>query len=121
MIRSGILAAVLGLSALAPSPQAKTIKDIMDKTHKASDSVVARVRDGEGTAEDHKKALAIYKSLAALKPAMGDDKAWKNRTGAVISALQDMVDKKSGAVDRFRSVTACRGCHDAHRPNYPTK
>jgi len=31
MIRSGILAAVLGLSALAPSPQAKTIKDIMDK------------------------------------------------------------------------------------------
>ncbi len=121
MIRSGFLAAVVGLSALAPTPQAKSIKDIMEKTHKASDSLVARVRDGDGTEDDHKKALAVYKSLAALKPAMGDDKGWKNRTGAVIAALQDMVDKKSGALDRFKSVTTCRSCHDAHRPNYPTK
>jgi hypothetical protein len=94
---------------------AKTIKSVMLATHKEKGHLVFRVRDGESTEEDNKRLLEEYRAIAEMKPPLGDMKSWTNRTSAAIAALQDLVDKKSGALERVRSVTECSGCHNAHR------
>ncbi len=99
-----------------PAPAAaKTIKAIMLGSHKEKGHLVFRVRDGESTEADNKTLLEEYKAIAAIKPPLGDMKSWSNRTGAAIAALQDLVDKKGGALERVRSATECSGCHNAHR------
>ena len=87
----------------------------MERTHKEKDALVFRVRDGESTDEDNKKLLVEYKALADMKPPLGDEKAWKNRVNNAIAAIAEVVEKKPGAVDRVRSATDCKACHEAHR------
>jgi hypothetical protein len=99
-------------------PGAHPVKDIMIKTHKEKGALVFLVRDMEGTEDDVKKLLDVYKQLNGLKPPTGDAKSWSNRTAAVIAALQDLIDKKPDAkqaTEKVRNVTDCKGCHDAHR------
>ena len=125
MRRSGIVVLALILCAPAlsaqqgkkppPPPPAKVIKDMMLRTHKEKGALVFRVRDAESTEEDNKQLLAEYKSLSDLKPPVGDVAAWKKRTANAIAAIQELVDKKSGAVERVRSATDCAACHNAHR------
>ena len=99
-------------------PSAHPIKDIMIKTHKEKGALIFLVRDMEASEDDVKKLLEVYKQLNMLKPPTGDPKGWTNRTGAIISALQDLVDKKPDAkraTDKVFQLTDCKGCHDAHR------
>lgn len=99
-----------------PTPAAPaTIKSIMLGSHKEKGALVFRVRDAESTDEDNKKLLEEYKLISTMKPPVGDAKSWANRTGNAIAALQELVDKKSGAVERVRGATECSGCHNAHR------
>ena len=121
MSKIGILAAgILALLALGAVAQqgkkpAAPIKDMMERTHKGRDNPASELRNGRGTPEDAKKLLAEYKAIAGFKPPLGDAKSWSSRTGAVITALTDLIDKKPGAVDRLNSATECRACHEAHR------
>jgi hypothetical protein len=124
MSRSGtavliFILAAGGLSAQQgkkpPPPSARPIKDIMLGSHKEKGALVFRVRDAESTDDDNKKLLGEYKSLADLKPPLGDVGAWKKRVGNAVAALQELVDKKPGAVERVRSATDCAACHNAHR------
>ncbi len=99
-------------------PGARPVKTIMEQTHKEKGALVFLIRDMEGTDEDAKKLLEVYKKLNQLKPPTGDAKSWTNRTNAVITALQDLIDKKPDAkqaTEKVRQVTDCKGCHDAHR------
>lgn len=100
-----------------PSPPAapQTIKSIMLGSHKEKGALVFRVRDAESTEADNKKLLEEYRTIAGMKPPLGDAKSWTNRTASAIAALQELVDKKPGAVERVRSATECSGCHNAHR------
>ena len=117
MKRVGLFLAILTLGAGAQQQQGnKVIKAIMERSHKGRDNIASEVRNGRGTEEDVKKLLAEYKLIAAQKPVLGDAKSWKSRTDAVMAALNDLIAKKPGAVDRVHSTTECRGCHEAHRP-----
>ena len=84
-------------------------------SHKEKGATVFKVRDGESNEEDNKKLLAEYKLIATMKPPVGDAKSWANRTTNAINAIQELVDKKPGAVERVRGATECSGCHNAHR------
>ena len=110
------LAAQQGKKPPPPPPPSKApIKDMMLRTHKEKGALVFLVRDAESTEADNKKLLDEYKALESLKPPVGDVAAWKKRVGNVIAMLQELVDKKGGAVERVRSATECSGCHNAHR------
>jgi len=98
-----------------PPPGKDPIKEIMLRTHKEKGALVFKVRDAESSEEENKQLLAEYQKLATFKPPLGDAKSWKNRTDAAIAALQELVAKKSNAVERVRSATECSGCHNAHR------
>jgi hypothetical protein len=122
---AGLLAALLLLCGGAasaqqgkkkdPSSSKDPIKEIMLRTHKEKGALVFKVRDAESSDEENKKLLAEYQKLATFKPPVGDVKGWKNRTDAAIAAIQELVDKKPGAVERVRAATECSGCHNAHR------
>ncbi|MBI3854543.1 MAG: hypothetical protein HY293_02500 [Planctomycetes bacterium] len=98
-----------------PAPAAVTVKSIMLATHKEKGALIFKARDGESNDEENKKLLEDYKTLATLKPPLGDAGSWSRRTSAAIAALQELVDKKGGAVERVRGATECSGCHNAHR------
>lgn len=118
-LSAGVLAVAVLLGAAPQAkdkkPKPKTIKQIMEETHKGADNPASEVRHGRGTPEMAKTLLAAYQQMNAMKPPRGDEKSWKSRTEAVIAALKDVIDKKSGAVDRLYSATDCRNCHDPHR------
>lgn len=114
--------ALLALAEAGEAQQSKkkseppaTIKSLMETTHKGKDNLASEVRNGFGKDGDAQKLLEVYQKMAAMKPPVGDEKGWKSRTGAVISALEDMVAKKPGAQERVHSTTECAGCHNAHR------
>lgn len=110
------LAAQQGKKPPPPPPPSKApIKDMMLRTHKEKGALVFLVRDAESTEADNKKLLDEYKALENMKPPVGDAGAWKKRIGNVIAMLQELVDKKGGAVERVRSATDCAACHNAHR------
>jgi len=114
LISGGTLAAQQQKKKHEPAG-ARPVKAIMEKTHKEKGALIFLVRDAESTDADNKALLEVYKQLNMLKPPTGDEKGWKNRTDNVIKALQDLIDKKPNAVEKVRSVTDCKGCHDAHR------
>ena len=96
-------------------PVRKPVKEVMERSFKDKGALIFLVRDGESTEAQNKKLLEEFKLLDGMQPPLGDVKGWKNRTAAAIAALQELVDKKPGAVERVRSVTDCAGCHNAHR------
>jgi hypothetical protein len=122
---AGIVALFLALSSgvvtaqqtkkKEPPPVKAPIKDIMLRTHKEKGALIFKVRDAESSDDENKKLLEEYTKMATYKPPLGDEGGWKKRVGSAISALQDLVDKKAGAVERVRSATECSACHNAHR------
>jgi hypothetical protein len=115
LISGGTLVAQQAKKKPPPPPSARPVKDLMDKTHKEKGALIFLVRDAESSDADNKALLEVYKQLNALKPPTGDEKSWKSRTQNVMAAIQDVIDKKSGAVEKVRGVTECQGCHNAHR------
>jgi hypothetical protein len=99
-----------------PPKAARTVKLIMEETHKGADNPASEVRHGRGTEEQQKILLKAYQEMAAMKAPVGDAKSWQAKTGAVIAALNDLIAKKGGAVERVYATTDCRSCHDPHRP-----
>ena len=117
-VSAGLLLAGTAFAQAAKGKKApvRTVKVIMEETHKGADNPASEVRHGRGTEEMQKTLLKAYVEMAAMKPPVGDVKGWQARTGAVISALNDLIAKKGGAVERVFSTTDCRNCHDPHRP-----
>ena len=107
--------AALDAQQQGKKPSRKPVKEVMERSFKDKGALIFLVRDGESTEAQNKKLLEEFKLLDGMQPPLGDVKGWKNRTGAAIAALQELVDKKAGAVERVRSVTDCTGCHNAHR------
>lgn len=114
LVAAGALSAQDKKKKPAPAAPA-TVKSIMLGSHKEKGALVFKVRDAESNEEENAKLLAEYKVLATLKPPLGDAGSWQKRTGNAISALQELVDKKPGAVERVRGATECSSCHNAHR------
>jgi hypothetical protein len=115
LVAAGGVAAQQDKKKKPPPAAPATVKSIMLATHKEKGALVFKVRDGESNDEENAKLLAEYKNLSNLKPPLGDVGSWQRRIGAAISAIQELVDKKGGAVERVRGATECAGCHNAHR------
>ena len=116
LLLSGSVSAQQAKNKKPPPKAVRTVKLIMEETHKGADNPASEVRHGRGTEEQQKILLKAYQEMAAMKAPVGDAKSWQSRTGAVITALNDLIAKKPGAVERVYSTTDCRACHDPHRP-----
>lgn len=117
MAYRAIIPAVLAFGVLvAAAPQeAKSVKDVMNAAHKGGkDSMLTKIVDGKGTDDDIKKLVTMYEFLATQKPAMGDEKSWKDKTTALVAAAKEVSEKKPA--DNLKKASNCKACHDLHRP-----
>ena len=116
MGKLSIVAGLLSLVVLLGAAQEyKSLKEAMEATHKGKESLVAKVRDGKGTEEDNKKALAVWEYIATQKPSKGDEASWKSKTSALIAAAKELVEKKPGALEKVKATSDCKGCHSVHK------
>lgn len=119
MVHRAIVPAMLSLAVLlvaAAQDKPKSIKDVMNSTHKGKDSMVSKVAAGKGSDDDHKKLLELYEFMATQKPEKGDEASWKSKTTTLVTVSKDLVDKKAGAADAFKKASDCKGCHSVHKP-----
>jgi hypothetical protein len=116
MAKLSIVAGLLSLVVLLGAGQEyKSLKEAMEATHKGKESLVAKVRDGKGSEEDHKKALAVWEYIATQKPSKGDEASWKTKTSTLVAAAKDLVEKKAGALEKVKAASDCKGCHSVHK------
>ena len=92
------------------------IHDVMEWSHKGKDSIVSRVRDGKGTAEEIDLLVIYYDFMAKAKPPEGDMESWKAKTGALVKAIGKVQKKEANAVAEYKEAVNCKACHSVHKP-----
>jgi hypothetical protein len=98
--------------SLANAAEPKTIKEVMKEAHGGGqNSLLMKVAQGKGAKEDAEKLLALYKDLAAATPKKGDEKVWKEKTDAIVSAAEGVVNGDKGAGRKLGTAANCMGCH----------
>jgi hypothetical protein len=77
--------------------------------------LVQRAAAGDANEVEKQRLLKVLTGLANTQPDRGSMDSWKAKTGALLSAAQDLVDGKEGAGERLRAASNCRACHAVHR------
>jgi RNA polymerase sigma factor (sigma-70 family) len=80
------------------------------------DNLDTKVMDGRATKLEQQQLLELYEELARRKPPKGDGKAWKERTEAMVCAVEGVIAGAKDASARLLEARDCKACHDAHRP-----
>lgn len=74
-----------------------------------------KVASGESDAAEQKELLALFTDMSKETPAKGDAESWKEKTGALVSAAQGVIDGKDGATAQLKKAANCKACHDVHK------
>ena len=116
-----VLAAAADAPTKAPEkPAAKPkyeLSEIMNKGHKGNDSLLKKVTTGKATVEETKKLVEYYQAMVLHAPPKGEEKAWKEKTTALLKASEAVAAKKAGAVATLEKAANCKACHAAHKPD----
>lgn len=128
LLTGGITAALLISLALNTSTAAEKdkgkgraknpIEQAMEKYHKApkgQDPVCKKASTGTASKEELAGMVKAYTAMCAAKPPQGDATSWKEKTGALLKAAQDLQAGKAGAVDAYKAAVNCKACHSVHR------
>jgi len=86
-----------------------TIKEVMKEAMKGG--LAEKVAKGKGEKADAERLVELFTALNANKPPKGDEKAWKERTGMLISAAKDFAAGK-GDGDALKKAANCGSCHE---------
>jgi hypothetical protein len=114
------LAACLGLTGLlvqvarGDDKPKHTIAEVMKKAHGGS-KLANKVADGKASKEDKEQLLELYKALAENKPKKGDDKSWKEKTEALVTAAQSALKGEADAGEKLTKAKDCKTCHMVHK------
>lgn len=92
-----------------------TIPEVMKTAHAGKDALLKKVGAGTASKEDKEKLVELYTALGQNKPPKGDDKDWKKRTDALLTAAKDVLAGKEGSADQLKKAANCMGCHNAHK------
>jgi hypothetical protein len=127
-----VLALVSGTSVTADEKKGDkpSIKEIMTKAHKGSDSLLSKLRaelkesdtDWADVGKNSKELLKLGTELGKAKPDKGEQKSWKQLTTAYAKnakALEEAAGKKNkkAAESALTRITgSCTSCHKAHKP-----
>ena len=102
-------------TAIKADDKAKfTIAEVMKKAHGGS-KLANKVAEGKASQEDKEMLLDLYKALAANKPAKGDAKSWKEKTEALVAAVESAVKNDADAGEKLTKAKDCKSCHMVHK------
>lgn len=105
--------------AYAAEAKEDAIKEVMKTYHKApkgEDPVCKKAVDGKATAEEIKKLVAAYKTLAAAKAPRGDAASWKDKTSKLLAAAEGLEKGGTDGAAKYKAALNCKACHDLHKP-----
>lgn len=108
------LTAIVATVARADDKAKHTIAEVMKKAHGGS-KLANKVADGKANKEDKEQLLELYQALAANKPKKGDDKSWKEKTEALVSAAQAALKGEADAGEKLTKAKDCKTCHMVHK------
>ena len=91
------------------------VKKVMKEKFKGDTSIIKKATKGELTKEEVAALLADVKSICACKPAKGDEASWKEKTGALVAALEKLEKGEAGAGEAVKTAANCKACHDVHK------
>jgi cytochrome c556 len=124
-----ILIAALGVATAAPTPMAKTVKEIMGKINKGSNAMVIMLKrelqkDNPNWTEiqsQTKEYAALAAELKDAKPPKGDAASWAKLSqefADTSKAMNDAAQKKDKAnalAANNKLTNSCVACHKGHR------
>ncbi len=90
-----------------------TIPQVMAKAHKSG--LYKKVAAGEASDEEKKTLAELYTALSKNEPPMGDAKAWKEKTTALVKAAEAAAKGDDKAAASLKKLVNCKACHDAHK------
>jgi cytochrome c556 len=107
-----------------------SIKEIMTKAHKDSNSLLAMIRKGLQSDEadwpdiqkETKELVKLGTALGKNEPPRGSKESWEKLTRAYLAnakALESDAQKKdqeAAKKDLGKLTGSCRSCHGAHKP-----
>jgi hypothetical protein len=94
------------------TPPKYKIKEVMAECMKGG--LCGKVASGKGEKADAEKLVEYFTALAANKPPKGDEKAWKERTTALLDNAKLFAAGK-GDGDALKKAATCKTCHDAFK------
>jgi hypothetical protein len=107
------LMALVGYAMSLEGEAKHTIKDVMQKAHKGG--LLKKAVDGKASKDEVKDLVELYESLPANKPPKGDEKAWKEKTEALISAAKAFAANEQGGKQKLQKASNCKACHDTFK------
>jgi hypothetical protein len=84
-----------------------TIKVVMQKAHKGG--LLGKVLSGKASDEEKKQLVTYYEAMVKLKPPVGEEDAWKEKTKALLAAA------KGEDVDVLKKASNCGACHSVFK------
>ena len=114
--------ALLAVSLAFAAEESNPIKDAMKYAHKApkgEKKVSDKIIEGTASDDEVKKTLDLYKAMADTKPPKGDQAEFKKKVEALITATQEVVDKKPDAAAHYKEAVNCKACHSDFRQPPP--
>jgi len=118
---TGLMAgSVLTWQSQAGEAKADAIQEVMKTYHKApkgEDPICKKALDGKASAEEIKKLVAAYKTLATTKPPKGDEASWKDKTTKLVAAAEALEKGGADAKAKYKAALDCKACHSIHKPD----
>ena len=92
------------------------VHDSMGDRFEGKTSMANKIKNGEGTEEDHKKMLELARAMAKEKPKKGDASSWKEKTEALVAASELLASgKKDEGLAAYKKAVNCKACHNVHK------
>jgi surface antigen len=96
-----------GLGVQGAGEKEITIKLVMQKAMKGG--LCGKVAKGEASEEEKKQLIEYFTGLTKTTPPKGDEKAWKEKTKALLDAA------KGTDAAALKKAANCQACHDVFR------
>ncbi|MCI0681586.1 MAG: hypothetical protein L0Y71_05750 [Gemmataceae bacterium] len=90
-----------------------TIPEVMAKAMKGG--LCKKVATGKASDDEKKELVELFTSLTKNKPPMGDEKAWKKRTTALLEAAKKAAAGDAAGPKALGKLANCAACHKEHK------
>jgi len=106
----GIAAALFTLTSAATADG--PFEEIMKKGFKGTKenpALLKKVLGGSATADEKAKLAEYIKKMATLKPEKGDAASWKEKSEALVKAIE------KDDLKALKEASNCKACHKVHK------
>ena len=112
------VAAIAISTAVFADENHEIIEKVMKEGLKGDESPLALVLNGQATAEDTANLDKLIKTMKGTHAPKGDQKAYDDKVGELIAAMEAVAKGDTGDAARKRldEASNCKACHTDHKP-----